>query len=240
MSTRNIFRAAARLLQVFAFMAIVAFFVCGQHALAQNPHHLQIRVMPGVQADKVNPPKGPTERKVLEQLASGFGVLPPLDTNGLDEWPCFPGSSNPNAADCSSIAPGGAVIGQVSYTQSLADCDASAAGAANCGQIFWFYEDDTGDNTDDLVFSIVVKQGKNYILDSGPIDVGLNPFAAGTNIVVSDDTAFGTQGQTGPGNGFCAGSTETCVNPVKGVATVTVTTTVGISTITSKFNMFLE
>ena len=73
-----------------------------------------------------------------------------------------------NAPDCSQIAAGGVVIGQVAYTQSLANCDASAAGAPNCGQIFWFYEDDTGDNTDDLVATIVVKQGKNYIMDTGP------------------------------------------------------------------------
>jgi hypothetical protein len=79
-------------------------------------------------------------------------------------------------------------------------------------------------------------------MDTGPFDFGPNPFGSvpGTVIVISDDTSFGTVGQSGPGNGNCAGSTETCVNPVKGVATVTVTTTVGTSTIHSSFNMFLE
>lgn len=225
----------SRWFQVFAFMALVAFLVCGQPALAESPHHLQFRVVSGVHADK-----GAKEKPVLEQLASGFGVLPPVDSGGNDEWPCFPGSSNPNAPDCSQITAGGVVIGQVAYTQSLANCDASAAGAPNCGQIFWFYEDDTGDNTDDLVATIVVKQGKNYIMDTGPYNFGPNPFSPGEVIVIYDDTAFGTLGQTGPGDGFCAGSTETCVNPVAGVATVTVTTTVGKSTITTKFNMFLE
>ncbi len=224
-----------RLFQALACCALVAFLVCGQQALAQSFHHLQIRA--------VNPSgahaQAKSERKALEQLSSGFGVLPPVDGGDNDEWPCFP-NQNANGADCSQISTGGVVIGQPAYTQSFSACDASSSSSPNCGQIFWFYEDDTGDATDDLVVSIVVKQGKNYIMDTGPFNFGPNPFPAGTVIVISDDTAFGTLGETGPGNGFCAGSTETCINPVKGVASVTVTTTVGTSTINSKFNIFLE
>jgi hypothetical protein len=225
----------SRLFHVLACCALVAFFVCGQPAFAQNVHHLQARV--------VNPggahAQAKTEKKALEELSSGFGVLPPVDGGGNDEWPCFP-NQNANGADCSTIATGGVVIGQPAYSQSLSACDANSDSATNCGQVFWFYEDDTGDTTDDLVVSIVVKQGKNYVLDTGPFNFGPNPFPAGSVIVISDDAAFGTLGETGPGNGYCAGSTETCANPVKGVASVTVTTTVGTSTITSKFNMFLE
>jgi hypothetical protein len=225
--------AKSRWFAVVASLAIVAFFFCGQQALAQSPHHLQVRVFRGAAAD--GPQKGPNEKKVLQQLASGFGALPPLDESGNDEWPCFAGD-----ADCSTIATGGVVIGAPSYSQSLSNCDANASGAPNCGQIFWFYEDDTGNNTDNLVVSVVVKQGKNYILDTGTVNLGPNPYSPGTVIVVYGDTAFGTLGETGPSNGFCAGSTETCVNPVRGVASVTITTTVGTSTITNKFNMFLE
>lgn len=223
---------------VVALMAIVAFSVFGQPALAQSPHHLQFKVVSPAQPDRV--PKGAKEKAVLEQLMSGFGVLPPVDGGGNDEWPCFPGSSNPNAADCSSIATGGVVLGQPAFTQSLSACDANSDSSSNCGQIFWFYEDDTGDNNDDLVVSIVVKQGKNYIMDTGNFDFGPNPFPAGSVVVIYDDTAFGTLGQSGPGNGFCAGSTETCVNPVSGKATATITTTVGTSTIKADINMFLE
>jgi hypothetical protein len=227
-----------RAFQLLAFTAVLALFVCGPQALAQSPHQFQIRAVSPAHADTVHPPS-PVEKKRLEQLAAGFGVLPPLDSNGYDEWICFPGSSNPNSPDCSSIAPGGLVIGQIAYTQSLSACDASSSGAPNCGQIFWFYEDDTGDTTDDLVVSVVVKQGLHYILDSGPFNFGPNTFA-GSVVAIIDDTAFGTLGQTGPGNGFCYGSTETCVNPVKGPATMTITTTVGISTIKTTVNMFLE
>ena len=225
------------LLPVVVIMAIVAFTVGGQQALAQSPHHLQFKVVSPAQADRV--PKGAKEKPVLEQLMAGFGVLPPVDGGGNDEWPCFP-NQNANGADCSTIATGGVVVGQPPFTQSLSACDANSASSANCGQIFWFYEDDTGDTTDDLVISVVIKQGKNYILDTGAYDFGPNPFPAGSVVVIYDDTAFGTLGQTGPGNGFCAGSTETCVNPISGKATATVTTTVGTSTIKTEINMFLE
>jgi hypothetical protein len=226
----------SRMFQIFVSLAIVVFFVCGQQAVAQ--HHLQFKVVTGPEAN-VHQPKAPKEKAVLEQLSSGFGFLPPVDGGGNDEWPCFP-NQNANGADCSQISTGGVVIGQPAFTQSLSACDANTGTSPNCGQFFSFYEDDTGDTTDDLVVSIVVKQGKNYILDTGAVDLGTNPFPAGSVVVIYDDTAFGTLAQTGPGNGFCAGSTETCVNPVAGKATATFTITVGTSTIKTTVNMFFE
>jgi hypothetical protein len=221
----------SRLFQIFVSLSIV--FVCGQQGFAQQSrHHLQARIMPATH-------QGATKNLVkfdeLFQLSQGFGVLPPLDGSGADEWPCFGGS-----ADCSTIAPGGVVIGAPAYTQSLAACDADSASSTNCGQVFWFYEDDTGDNTDDLIVSIVVKQGLNYILDTGNFDFGPNPFPAGSVIIISDDVAFGTLGETGKNNGYCAGSKKVCSDPVAGVATVTVTTKVGASKITGKFNINLQ
>jgi hypothetical protein len=225
----------SRLLQVLACLAIVAFFVYGQPTLAQeNPHHLQAHALPSTGL----PFLAPVESKKLEQLSSGFGVLPALGTDGKDNWPCFGGGSFP---DCSSIAAGGAVIGTPAYTQSLTNCADDTTTIVACGQVFWFYEDDTGNNTAHLIASIVVKQGAKFILDTGPVDLGVNPFSAGSIIVISDDTAFGTQGvPTGPGNGFCAGSTVTCSPVVAGPAVVTVTTTVGTSTIKATFTMFLK
>jgi len=228
----------SRWFPVFALTAIVAFLVCGQPALAQEGrHYIQARVAPGMQKAKANGLQGYDE---LFQLASGFGVLAPVDGSGNDEWPCFPGSGNPNAADCSTIATGGAVIGTPAFTWSYAACDASAAGAPNCGQIFWFYEDDTNDTTDHLIVSIVVKQGTNYILDTGNVDLGPNPFSPGSIVVIYDDTAFGTLGETGRGNGFCAGSKRVCANPLTGIATVVVTTKVGPSKISTRFNINLQ
>jgi hypothetical protein len=230
----------SRLFLVLASLAIVVFFVCGQPALAQSPHHLQVRVVPRAHANGVHSQSAVKEKAVLEQLSSGFGVLPPVDGGGNDEWPCFAASNNPNSPDCSQISAGGVVIGEPAFTQSLSACDANVSGAPLCGQLFSFYEDDTGNNTDNLLVSIVVKQGKNYILDTGIFNFGPNPFPAGTVIVIYDDTAFGTLGQTGPNNGFCAGSNLTCVDPKAGKATATFTITVGTSTIKSTINMFFE
>jgi hypothetical protein len=226
----------SRMFQVFACLAIVVFFVCGQQAQAQQ--RLQFRVAPGPHADKA-PRKGVKEKAVLEQLSSGFGTLPPLDENGNDVWPCFP-NMNSNGMDCSSIPTGGVVIGEPAYTWSLRACDGHTATSANCGQVFSFFEDDTGDNTNYIVTSVVAKQGADYILNTGPVNLGLDPFSPGTVLVIYLDTAFGTLGQTGPGNGFCAGSTETCVNPKAGEATFTFIVTVGPSTITSTFKVFLD
>ena len=217
------------LFQVSVLLVIVAFCFSGQQALAQ--HHLQAHVVPGSQLRGVNPPAV----SHLFQLSLGMGVLPPLDGGGADFWPCFGGQ-----ADCATIPAGGVVIGSPAFTQSLAACDANTATSPACGQLFWFYEDETGDNVSHLKASIVVKQGANFILDSGTIDFGPNPFPAGSVIVFSDDTAFGTLGGVGANNGFCAGSKKTCVNPVAGLAAVTVTTRVGTSKIVGKFNINLQ
>jgi|HubBroStandDraft_6_1064221.scaffolds.fasta_scaffold00203_3 hypothetical protein len=222
----------SRLFQLLATLALAAFFACGRPALAQEkPYHAHVRIVPksGVHANVV-------EAKTLKPLFANFGALPPTDGTGADEWPCFSGEP-----DCTGIAPGGVVIGLPFYTQSLAACDDDSSAYAPCGQILWFYEDDTGNNTSHLIASVVVKQGKEFILDTGPLDFGANQSPAGGLVLVYLDMAFGTLGDpTGPGNGFCAGSTETCVNPVKGEATVTITTTVGTSTIHNTFSMFLE
>ena len=222
--------------QVLATLVIVVFFVCGQQALAQTRHHLQARLVGGTNQAQ-STPLGYDE---LFMLAGGFGALPPTDANGYDEWPCFPNPNNSNYPDCSSIANGGVVIGTPAFTWSYAACDASSSSSTNCGQIFWFYEDDTGDNTDHLIVSIVVKQGSNFVLDTGNVDLGPNPFPAGSIIVISDDVAFGTLGETGKNNGYCAGSKKVCSDPLQGIATVTVATKVGPSKISNKFNINLQ
>lgn len=225
----------SRLFPIVAAFAMVAFLVCGQPAIAQSRHHFTARVVSGSSVHR----NGVQKFDELFQLASGFGVLPPVDDGGNDAWPCFP-NQNANGADCSQIAAGGVVIGGPAFTWSYAACDANSASSTNCGQIFWFYEDDTGDNTDDLIVSISVKQGSNFILDTGNFDFGPNPFPAGSIVVISDDAAFGTLGETGKNNGYCAGSKKTCSDPFQGNATVVVTTKVGPSKISSRFGINLQ
>jgi hypothetical protein len=221
---------------VFAFIALVTFALSGQPALAQSSR-LHLKVVPGHQIGDRVPLAGFDD---LFLLGSGFGALPPVDGGGNDEWPCFSGSSDPNAADCSQISAGGVVIGTPAYTWSLASCNGNTSASPNCGQLFWFYEDDTGDSTDNLIVSLTVKQGTNFILATGNIDLGPNSFPPGSIVVIYDDTAFGTLGETGKNNGFCAGSKKTCANPLKGIATVNFTTKVGASKISGRFNINLQ
>lgn len=218
-----------RAIPYVAFAVALAFGLMGNSALGQSPVQLKAHAV-SFQTAKADPQTAPA----LFQLSQGFGVLPPVDGSGFDEWPCFGGMT-----DCSTIAAGGVVIGTPSYTWSLANCDASQSNSAACGQIFWFYEDDTGDSTDHLIVSITGKQGTNYVLDTGNYDFGPNPYADQVT-VIAGDLAFGTLGQTGKGNGLCRHSNKTCVNPVAGLVDITVTTTVGPSHIKSSFKVNLK
>lgn len=226
-------------LDVFACLPI-CLFVLSLQALAQkNGPDVRVHVTPPKQSFAVPNLGGDG---VLIPLAAGFAALPPLDGNNNDEWPCEP--YNPDAnndADCSSVAAGGLVIGTPAYTWSLADCDADTPTSTNCGQVFWSYEDDTGDNTDDLVVSIAAKQGTAYLLDTGNINLGVNTAAVGSTVVLSHDTAFGTLGATGRNNGYCAGSNKVCSNPLTTAPiTITVTTEVGRYKLMKSFKVVLQ
>ena len=169
----------------------------------------------------------------LYPINAQFGYLPPKDGGGNDYWPCYTGGSNP---DCSSLPGNGVVVGVPLYTPwSLSSCDTSTP----CGQIYFFYDDLTNDSTDDLTITVTVKQGTNYIYAVGPRDIGPNPFANEV-VVFSGDKAFGTQGQTGRGNGWCAGSRHTCVDPVAGVANGEAIIQVGPYQMKEKFSFYLQ
>lgn len=172
----------------------------------------------------------------LYPLTAQFGLLPSKDENGQDEWPCFGGGGN---ADCASISDGGVVVGVPNYTWSLASCDNNSGTATPCGQISFSYQDQTNDSTDHLLVTITVKQGDNFILAEGPVDMGPNPFA-GQVVVLSGDTAFGTLGQSGRGNGWCAGTKHTCVDPVQGVATGMVLVQLGQYRMRERFVIYLQ
>src|SRR6202789_4400605 len=62
----------SNLLFAFTLLATGAFLLCGQPALAQGPHHLQFRVVPGHEAG-VRAQAGFDE---LFLLNSGFAALP--------------------------------------------------------------------------------------------------------------------------------------------------------------------
>jgi hypothetical protein len=224
---------------IFACLSITLLFLSLRAVAQDNVSHVRVQIAPPRHsfASPNNTGDG-----VLVPLAAGFAALPPQDANGDDEWPCQP--NNPDAdndADCSDIAAGGLVIGTPAYTWSLAECNADASTSTNCGQVFWTYEDDTGDNTDDLVVSIVAKQGTAYLLDTGNINLGVNTAAVGSIVVLSHDAAFGTLGAAGKNNGYCAGSNKVCSNPLPTAPiTITVTTSVGRYKLMKSFKIVLQ
>ncbi len=172
----------------------------------------------------------------LYPLSAQFGNLPPKDGNGNDYWPCYTGGSN---ADCSSIPGGGVVAAIPVYAWSLSACNNSSPPATPCGQIYFLYQDLTGDTTDHLIVTVTVKQGNSFIFSKGPTDLGPDPFYNEV-VVFSGDKAFGTQGQSGKGNGWCAGSNAICVNPVAGLATGTITIQVGTYKLHQTFKIWLQ
>jgi hypothetical protein len=117
-----------------------------------------------------------------------------------------------------------------------------------CGQIFTFYQDYASDNTDDLLWSAVVTQGLNLIADTGIQDWGRNQYGGGGGVVFYQDFNFGALGDIGPNNGNCVpnynyptssvptsyplviAAGKTCVDPVAGPATITVTTALATPT----------
>jgi len=200
----------SRLFQIFACLAIVAFFAIGQRALAEENHQLlQLKVVPRANAGRdttFNPEAAMP--KSLFGIAATFAPYA-LDSSGADEWPCFGGDLS-LYPDCPGIAPEGVVVGRPSYGWALSACDSNTNGTTftsyvPCGQMAWWYEDDTADTTDDLVSSWVVTQGTTIIADSGLWDLGPNRAVNGYGNVFYKDQSFGgwTGSTVGLNNGNC-------------------------------------
>jgi len=252
--------------RVLACLAVIAFFACGQQALAQvdtqSKMHLRVTALPKAQQEITRDTKSSLAVTAnLYPLSAVFGTTsyPTVNSDGNNLWSCFGDTSTPTP-DCSTIGnpqvtfpTGGIVLGLPEYVWSLSACDGSTNGNIPCGDIEAFYEDDTGDSTDDVIFTWEVTQGtdtnKKIILDYGTADFGPHKSMPGSNLVSATDVNFGTLGvPTGPNNGNClpdinyptssdpAGPSDpegllfiiaankTCDDPVAGLATITVTT----------------
>ncbi len=252
-------------LSLVAFTLIISMAVFAPQATAQTqtPHHYAIKIVP-VPANAQHPQF--TLKANLYGTAAVFTFSPytqsssPTNSDGTDLWPCFgsytssggSGSENP---DCPTVGDpaqglpvGGAALGTPAYTWSLSACDATSTSALPCGQTNTWYEDDSGDSTDELIYSIEATQGSSVIADSGTVVFGPNTFGGmspAANVVVYGDQNFGTMGETGTNNGNCdadfdypltsaawPGSTyliaanKTCVAPVAGDVTLSATTEV--------------
>lgn len=232
---------------------IIAVCAFAQLALAQSAPRSTLRRLPSnPQAAKAQPNDLPANLYGITQLfgfaATRFG----LNSDGTTIWPC-PGTYTSSTAanpDCPTIGDpsqpfplGGGVFAQPLYLWSLSECNATSTSTPPCGQIEYFYEDTTGDITDDLLVHWTAQQGSSYIYDTGLWDFG--PDAFGQNgsdypftAVVNNDQNFGTMGQTGKNNGNCIGdynypfvgsptypyfiaANKTCIAAVTGPVTLT-------------------
>jgi len=215
-----------RVFQVLAFLAVVAFLVCGQSALAQNIAQskppFQVKLMPP------RPPEAYPEITIntatpanLYGTSQTFAatVFPTVNSDGTDIWPCF--GSNSTNPDCPTIGnpsitfpSGGAAVGVPEYSWSLASCNQTSTTVPPCGQTETFYEDDTpATTTDDLTYSLTVTQIQGgvakYIANSGTVDFLTNPFGGASppaRIIIFGDQGFGTMGVSGTNNGNCVGN----------------------------------
>jgi hypothetical protein len=210
----------SRTFQMLASLMLVAFFICGQQALAQANHNRQVR--PRRNADKNALRAQITPAPNLYALQAAFTDDYPIigaNADGSDLWPClniYQGIAG-SSPDCPTLGNpsipfplGGVVIGFAGYVWQLQNtqgagngfgCDALINGTTGpsgsqynpCGQIVTWYEDDTNDSTDDLLQRIVVKQGATIIYDSGMVDYG----PAGptvqypADVILSNDANFG-------------------------------------------------
>ncbi len=209
-------------------------------ALAQSQPHFQVRMVPHSQSAKVDPNVAPLALFPLWQAFTTYAIDP---NTGVDEWPCSGGQP-----ECATINPLGLVVGDPAYIWSLTDCNATSTSTPNCGQTETWYEDNTNDTTDDLIYSLVARQGKNYIYDSGTVDFGVvyvgAPFPHLGGLI--SDSNFGTMGETGENNGNCYASynypyptlpgyftiaaNQTCSAPIAGPVSITATTALATPT----------
>jgi hypothetical protein len=272
----------SRLNQLLAVIATVAscFFV--QSAAAQEPHrpHVNMKIMHRERADSpaARPENAPWPN--LYPLQATFTQTYPTigaNSDGTDIWPCTGGSSitGPDP-DCPTIGsptiifPANATaIGNPAFVWQLTNtagsgngqgCDALINGTGHlgvpylpCGQVESWYEDDSNDSTDDLLYSMVAMQGSKVIYSTGTVDLGPNAAGGATppsDVIIYNPINFGfgpgDGPSTGPNNGNCipdfnypltspanpgeeylVAAGKTCVEPVRGPATIIVKTALG-------------
>jgi len=203
--------------------------------------------------------------------------FPTIGTNsdGSNLWPClqhYHGSDGSNA-DCPTLGnPSlpfpkiGVVLGKPGYGWPLKNtpgvgngfgCDGLLNGTTGplateytpCGLVATWFEDATGDSTDDLIYRIVVRQGTTAIYDSGTVNFGpAGPTVTyPVDVILTSDANFGfwPGANPGPNNGNCSpdfgypltsaadpgfyiiASGRTCRQPVPGIATVNTRTALG-------------
>jgi hypothetical protein len=187
-------------------VAAVAPGIGGHWALAGEPH---ARSFPLSTAPDATEP-------AMAMGIVAFGSLPPTDSLGAPEWPCFTGGAD---ADCASMPAGGVVVGMPYQYWNIKGCT-----TGTCGQVYWSFSSNSASGT--VMVSETITQGSNIIYQSGITNFGQGtaPFVT----FVWDEIGFGPNA--------CSG----CVAPVKGAAKITTTATIGTVTITGHAFMILQ
>ena len=222
--------------RTLAFVALVSLvaFCFGTMALAANHAQFSAKIVRngGAHANGVSPDYTftfPSTTPGLYGVAQWFGGGPiasyasPFNTDNSEIWPCFGGGTAGNP-DCPSVgdpsqalATSGFVGGvpfygwPLKFTDGTDFCLQATTADLPCGQVETWYEDDSLDGTDDLLYLLTAQQGTAFVSDSGTYDFGPNFTGGGPGsvVVISGDQGFGTMGQTGPNNGNCAADSTT-------------------------------
>jgi hypothetical protein len=273
----------SRRFQLLPVLALVPFLIDGQQAAAQEKYHPHVNVVVARQEHATSNAArlGSALPANLYALQAAFTQTYPIigaNADGTDVWPCTGNSTSsgpdpdcPTIGDPSMIFPSNATaIGNPAFVWQLNNtsgsgngygCNALTNGTGHlgspyfpCGQIETWYEDDSNDSTDELLYSMTVTQGERIIADSGVVDIGPNTSGGLTppsDVIIYDPINFGfgpgDGPATGPNNGNCTpdfnypltvpanpgeeylvAAGKTCVQPLAGSATITVTTALGV------------
>lgn len=268
--------------QLLASAALIGCFIFSQPAVAQQNHRPRptIKIMPRDRADAVAARRDAPPWPNLYSLQAAFTQTYPTigaNSDGTDVWPCTGGSSSTGAnPDCPTIGsptilfPANATaVGNPAFVWQLKNtagsgngqgCDALINGTGHlgvpylpCGQVETWYEDDSNDTTDELLYSMEAVQGEKTIYTTGTVDFGPNTYAGLTppaDTIIYNPLNFGfgpgDGPATGPNNGNCTpdfnypltapaspgeaylvAANKTCVEPVPGPATIIVKTWLG-------------
>jgi hypothetical protein len=256
---------SSRLFKMLPLIALIALVALGQMAFAEGPqNHYTVKVVPRHSDSGPQPATAITPNLYGLTAAFTATAYPTTNSDGTDIWPCFGTGESGSSAnpDCEFIGDpkidfpaGGVALGVPSYQWSLANCNATSTSSPDCGETETFYEDQTGDTADDLLYELVATQGSTVLVDTGEIDFtgGGNPYGGLTppaDVVIYGPSNFGGMGLTGPNNGNClpninypvtadpAGAefiisaNKTCGSAVAGPVTITATTEVATPTYT--------
>jgi hypothetical protein len=265
--------------QILALFTASAALMAPQRAAGQEPHrprmHMKVVRKDFAETAAVGTASAPPNR--LYALQAAFTQTYPTigaNSDGTDIWPCTGGSSATGPdPDCPTIGSPtilfpsiATAVGNPAFVWQLKNtpgagngqgCDALINGTGHlgvpylpCGQVETWYEDDSNDATDDLVYTMTVTQGNRTLASTGTVDFGPNtsgPTTPPSDVIIYNpiNLGFGPGDgpATGPNNGNCTpdfnypltapanpgevylvAAGKTCVEPLPGPATITVTT----------------